>query len=110
MALEVARRSGESMVDLIFHLWAEVRADIPALILAYSTIDAFASLARNDPEESTSADFKAWVGTYLVPGSELEGRVTPDELWAARCGLLHTFGPEARDVRKKGVRRVIYLT
>lgn len=111
MTLDTARHHGEAMVSLIRDLWLQ-KFDMPAVILAYSTIDAFASLARPVRvllDTSEPEDFKGWVKEYLLPNGELLD-VTPDELWEARNGVLHTYGPETRAIKKRGVRRIGYHT
>jgi hypothetical protein len=100
------------MVDLIDCLWRHHKQDLPALILAYATIDAFATLDRPDdqapPETRTpGVVFRAWVERYLLPGSEIDA--TPSELWFSRCGLLHAFSPEA-ERRAATDRRICFLT
>lgn len=50
--------------------------------------------------------FQAWVGSYLLPGSEIDA--TPRELWFSRCGLLHAFSPEA-ERRRESDRRICFL-
>jgi len=44
MPFNVARAHGETMVTLIDCLWKHQKQDLPAVILAYATIDAFALL------------------------------------------------------------------
>ena len=79
-----------------------------ALILIYSGIDAMAYLARpisqdyNEPQ-----DFKDWVTSYLhIKGSV---KITPDEWWAARCGIVHTYTPFSRKHKDGNVRILIYM-
>jgi hypothetical protein len=67
---------------------------LPGLALAYATIDILASLDRADAQQDTTgADFVAWVDAYLLPGSPLLASAT--DLYAARCGLLHTYAPQS---------------
>src|SRR5271167_3287926 len=68
------------------------RRIVPCLCLLYTVIDVIASLERK-PEEGTRAAFVHWVGenmlkTYPLPCTALE-------LYAARCGVLHTFTPDS---------------
>jgi hypothetical protein len=78
------------------------------MMMCFATIDIFAALARPEGKvESDSSDFRAWIERYLLPGSKLACSV--DDLWAARCGLLHTYTPEARDIRKGKASKMCYV-
>ena len=77
----------------------------PGLILFYSSIDIMASLNR-DPAKSkvTRSDFVEWVNRYLLPGSELT--CSAIDLYAARCGLVHSYSPDSdlsRDLKAKKI-------
>ncbi len=77
----------------------------PGLILLYSSIDIMASLNR-DPAKSkvTRSDFVEWVNTYLLPGSKLT--CSAIDLYAARCGLVHSYSPDSdlsRDLKAKKI-------
>jgi len=78
----------------------------PALILLYSTIDAIASLARPAASQNVTRQyFVSWAEAYMLTEGA-EPACTALELYAARCGLLHTHGPEAR-LTDEGSARVI---
>ena len=79
----------------------------PALILLYSNIDALAWLGcPKEQTDVTRADFIGWVSTYMLP---IEGTdCTAEDLYAARCGLLHTHTADSRLNRNKRARRVYY--
>src|ERR1039458_9580716 len=75
---------------------------LPGLALLYATIDILASLERPANREATGPkEFKQWVENYMSPSSL---NVTPDDLWGARCGLLHTFTPSP-DKSRAGIAR-----
>jgi hypothetical protein len=75
------------------------------LILVYSGIDAMAHLTMPaGKDKATRADFVAWAERYLQfrdanknPTLTLPG----NELYAARCALVHTYSSEA-DLHKEG--------
>ena len=80
----------------------------PALLLLYSSMDVIASLSRPVAQEDTSGEtFKAWIDTYMLPGSDLE--CTATEIWAARCGMLHTLSIESRLSRLGRARQICYV-
>jgi hypothetical protein len=70
----------------------ERRRIIACLCLIYSAIDVIASLERR-PNESTKAAFVRWVSENMSKARPLP--CTPLELYAARCGILHTFAADS---------------
>jgi len=76
---------------------------IPGLILLYSSIDLMASLNRAPAKPKVEkSDFVEWVNIYLLPGSELN--CSAIDLYAARCGLVHSYSPDSvlsRDLKAK---------
>lgn len=80
---------------------------LPGLILLYAHIDIVASLNRPaSKDEGTRQDFKDWVNQYLLPGSSLSCSV--DDLYAARCGLVHSYIAEARLTRSGDAKQIFY--
>lgn len=79
----------------------------PALILMLSFVDACAWLARpKDHPDVKVEDFVAWVNAYLLPESRLE--CTAEELYGARCGLLHSLTGESRLHRQEKIRKIFW--
>jgi hypothetical protein len=76
---------------------------LPCLTLLYSGIDIVASLEAK-PGESTQSAFVSWVDRYLLKGQCFS--CTALDVYAARCGIVHTFTPESR-LRQSGKARVI---
>ena len=83
----------------------EKRRLMPALVLLYSAIDAVASLERQ-PEERTRDSFLRWVEVYMLKALPLP--CTALELYAARCGMVHSFAAESDLFRKGQVRCIVY--
>ncbi len=77
-----------------------------ALVLFYSWIDRMAWLST-DKEISTGVDFKNWVNSYLLPDRKLP--CSADDLWAARCSVLHTLTSYSRDTEKGRAKRIKYF-
>ena len=70
-------------------------------VMVYVGIDVMARLSMSATKDSaTRKDFIAWVDKYLkaAPGSEYE--YEGKEVYAARCGMVHTYGTEA-DLHKE---------
>jgi hypothetical protein len=78
---------------------------LPCLTLVYAGIDVIASLEKRDGER-TKAAFVRWVDGYLLKAKPLP--CTALDLYAARCGVLHTFTGESDLLRKGKVRRILY--
>ena len=68
----------------------DTKHTLPALILLYSGIDAFASLIRPENEPDTNgAYFKKWAEDYMVGPSRLEAG--SEDLWGVRTNAwLHS--------------------
>jgi hypothetical protein len=80
---------------------------VSGVALMFSAIDALAALTRPVNTKDTSQHvFKDWLDRYLLPSSNLG--CTANDLYGARCGVLHTYNPESRAQRKGQARRLIY--
>jgi hypothetical protein len=80
--------------------------NLPSLILIYSGIDILAWLnLPSNREKNTKADFIKWATNYLLPNSKL--KCTADDLYGARCSLVHTYTAESHSSRR-GSAKVIY--
>ena len=80
------------------------RLILPALSILFVGIDIVASLERQ-PGEGTKTSFTRWVEQYLLPAKPLG--CTSLDLYAARCGILHTFTAES-DLSRTGKARKLY--
>jgi hypothetical protein len=83
------------------------RLSLPALILIYSCIDSLGSLERSE-KEGTKQSFIRWVDNYLLKAKQLD--CTAEELFAARCGVLHALTPDSDLYRQGKVRRIMYAS
>src|SRR5262245_16115686 len=83
----------------------EKKLTAPALILLYSGIDTAGWLDSPD-RDATRDSFLKWVDNYLLKAKPLA--CTALELYAARCGLLHTMTPDSRLSFEGKVRRICY--
>lgn len=78
-----------------------------ALILALSAIDQMAWLSLpNTREEVTKTDYIEWADRYVVPGSSLE--CTGNDLYGARCGLVHSLTPDSKLAKQGKAARIAY--
>jgi hypothetical protein len=80
---------------------------VSSVTLMLTTIDALAALTRPiNLRETNGAIFRAWLTRFLHPKQRLNCSV--EDLWGARCGVLHTYSPEAIRAADAGARRVYY--
>jgi hypothetical protein len=78
-----------------------------ALILLYSGIDVASWLCAEQPDGSIQNYFVAWVEKYILPTSRF--KCSSLDLWAARCGIVHTLSPSSRLARQGKVREILYV-
>jgi hypothetical protein len=80
---------------------------MPALALIYCGIDVLANLSRPaDNPEVTQSDFVNWAERYMEC-EKLLG-VSGLDLYAARCGVLHTYSMDSRLSTKGRARPIVY--
>lgn len=83
------------------------RKMFPTLVLLYASIDVFGSLVRPKSNPDTSGEyFRKWVDLYLLGGHNLP--TSSEDLWGARCGLLHTHTASSQNSRKGNARELHY--
>jgi len=83
----------------------ELRQFLPALILMYSHIDTLAWAGSAKQKQSVRRNFESWVSRWLLP--ELSAKVpalTATDLYAARCGVLHSLTSKS-DLSAAGVAK-----
>jgi hypothetical protein len=80
---------------------------VSAVGLMFAALDSLAALARPVEQPSTTrAAFLEWSEKYLRPSECL--RCTSLDLYAARCGVLHTYSADSDLEREGKARRLIY--
>lgn len=79
-----------------------------AAILMYSAMDAMAYLGIPDGQDEVGrADFIAWASAYIrLPGQE---QLTGEDLYGARCAMLHAYGVRSRMSRAGQCRLIGYM-
>lgn len=93
----------EQIFCAIQNCFAE-KMSIPALVLIYSTIDSISWLSSSSNNSRIS--FINWVNEWMLEKSSLP--CSAIELYAARCGLLHTLTATSYLNENKGVRKISY--
>ncbi len=79
------------------------------IIIIYSSIDTMGLL--NAPPSQTSASggsFKNWVKNYILSYPNIE--FNEEDLWGARCAVLHSFTSESDLSKANKVREIQYIS
>lgn len=80
---------------------------VSAVTLMFSAIDALSALTRPvGKKDTTGPVFIEWTDRYLLPAADVGCSAT--DLYAARCGVLHTYSADSRLERKAEAQRLIY--
>lgn len=98
-----------SVLNDLRHAAAEALARkhrLPALLLLYSFIDVCASLTCEDPKAKNGERFINYLKRYYLPNWD---DVTPEDLWAARSSLLHSFSAIGRNTKSGAARPIFYF-
>lgn len=79
-------------------------------MLVYAGIDIAGALNAPTEEYRASGEkFKAWATRYMVP--RLDNQVTAEELYRARCGMVHAYSSNSTPSEATAEMRVIsYVT
>jgi hypothetical protein len=99
------RSNLESLFDTIRDCIDRERL-IPGLMLLYSGIDVLSSLER-PPGEAVRSSFVRWAERYVLRRNPLGG-CTALELYAARCGLVHTLTANSAFSDDGNARKIYY--
>ena len=102
-----AFESGATELVEAIEVLSQSQLRLPAMLVLYAGIDIMASLDRPKSSlEVKPSDFVKWTKRYLLPGTQLA--CSGEDLYAARCGLVHTYMAESRRSRKGQARQIWY--
>ena len=102
--LPVFERFKEIMETIEYCL--NTRRILPALILIYTFIDSISWLASDKRNESVKKRFTKWVDNWMLKKSPLP--CSSLELYAARCGILHSLISDSDLSTFRKVKRITY--
>ena len=87
----------------------EMKQLMPALVLIYAHIDTLAWAASWQADASVRERYESWVKRWLLPRlSRHAPELTPTDLYAARCGILHSLTSRS-DLSEAGkARELVY--
>jgi hypothetical protein len=87
----------------------ELRQFLPALVLIYAHIDTLAWAASKKARAETRRNFEGWATRWLLPHlSKHAPEVTATDLFAARCGVLHTLTGKSDLAATGSAREISY--
>ncbi|HEY5124999.1 MAG TPA: hypothetical protein VIK14_14800 [Ignavibacteria bacterium] len=79
-----------------------------AIILIFAGIDAMSCLNREEEKDyNDSIDFKIWVEKYFHVFGQT--KITPEEWWAARNAIIHTYGAYSKLHNEQDVRVLSWM-
>lgn len=105
MSLKLDRKVFNSFMSHLSAITTLMKAgnDTHAIALIYSAIDHMSWL--NAAGEPGGSGFKAWVNSFLLNGKAFA--FNAEDLWAARCAILHTGAAES-DLYRAGKAKLVY--
>jgi hypothetical protein len=96
------------LVEALKKVFAKDTPNFPGLVLLYASIDIISSLSRPiNLEDTTRPVFKNWVTTYMLSDSGL--KCSAADIYAARCGILHTLSLSSQLSRDGHAKQISYL-
>jgi hypothetical protein len=78
---------------------------MPFLMILYATIDIFGFVTASDETDAPGQRFRSFVQIFMMKYLK---NVTPDDLWGARCAILHTGTPESDYSSKNKAHQIFY--
>ena len=72
-------------------------------------MDAMAFLSmREEKQKVGRSDFKNWVKKYMKTDSSQPYQYHEEDLYGARCGIVHTYGAESDLSNKNKRKKIVY--
>jgi hypothetical protein len=106
MSKETFEKNIEELITTI-NFCLNKKWNLPSLILIYSGIDIMAWLnLPSNREKNTNKDFIEWTTKYLLYNSKL--KCSADDLYGARCSLVHTYTAESSSSQRGNVKEIYY--
>lgn len=77
----------------------------PLLMLLYATIDILSFVTDTENKSKIGERFQCFVEKYTI---KYLHTINAEDLWGARCGLLHTNRPDSDFSRRGKAREILY--
>jgi hypothetical protein len=102
----------EVIADCIGHdidVCLKNNAPTGAVLLTYCAMDAMAFLSMPAGKQRVGrSDFKNWIEKYMKTDTAQPYQYDKQDLYAARCGIVHTYGAESDFGRSRNCRKIVY--
>jgi len=80
-----------------------------AVLLTYCAMDAMAFLSMPaGKQKADRSDFKNWVARYMKTDKEQPYHYDKEDLYGARCGIVHTYSAESDLSKSNNCRMIVY--
>ncbi|HLD19029.1 MAG TPA: hypothetical protein VJB90_03400 [Candidatus Nanoarchaeia archaeon] len=91
------------------HVCITNNAPTGAILLTYCAMDAMAFLAMPaGQQKSGRSDFKKWVEKYMKTATGQPYQYDKEDLYGARCGIVHTYGAESDLSKENKCKKIVY--
>lgn len=91
------------------HVCLKNNAPTGAVLLTYCAMDAMAFLSMPEGKQKIGrSDFKNWVKKYMKTDSAQPYQYNEEDLYGARCGIVHTYGAESALSRENKCKKIVY--
>ncbi len=91
------------------HVCLKNNAPTGAILLTYCALDAMAFLSMPEGKQKAGrSDFKNWVKKYMKTDSAQPYQYNEEDLYGARCGVVHTYGAESELSRENKCKKIVY--
>ncbi|GMT46894.1 MAG: hypothetical protein IEMM0007_0460 [bacterium] len=91
------------------HVCLKSNAPTGAVLLTYCAIDAMAFLHMpHNKKKNGRSDFKNWVRKYMKTDSSQPYQYHEDDLYGARCGLVHTYTADSDKSEMNQCKKIVY--
>jgi hypothetical protein len=91
------------------HVCLKNNAPTGAVLLTYCAIDAMAFLSMPQGNQKVERpDFRNWVKKYMKTDSSQPYQYHEEDLYGARCGIVHTYGAESDLSNKNKCKKIAY--
>jgi hypothetical protein len=91
------------------HVCLKNNAPTGAVLLTYCAMDAMAFLSMPEGNQKvTNTDFKNWISKYMKTDVGQPYQYDKEDLYGARCGIVHTYGADSDLSRADKCRKIVY--
>ncbi len=91
------------------HVCVKNNATTGAIVLTYCAMDAMAFLSMHEGKQNVDkSDFKEWVKKYMKTDPGQPYQYNEEDLYGARCGIVHTYSAGSDLSRKGKCKKIVY--